>query len=133
MSNSENIRPYSEMVHTAAQNGGPDRFVQDIAEKNYERGIEDERATEWWKGAVLVVIALGLSEGIRWVVKKSPKRHKDRSAQLKAESDAAIAAYKECCANDELEQVNLSDSNSESDWNKNETQAMTDERTAEKT
>lgn len=65
MANYENIRPYSELVHQACEGGGPDKFLYDHAQANFNLGAEAERATWGWKTGIAVVASLAIWEGCK--------------------------------------------------------------------
>lgn len=90
MANYENIRPYSELAHKAAQFGGPKNYLQQHAQAYFSMGVQHEKSTEGWKGAVLVGIAIGAWElckaGIRYLHDKHLE--KAESERLKGEQAA---------------------------------------------
>lgn len=97
MSNYESIKPYSEIVHEAAINGGPEQFLRKHAEANRQLGVEAEKETEGWKAAVLTVIVVAAWEGVvkptwRW----AKKRHVQRKEQALAKSKAAEEELLRC-------------------------------------
>ncbi len=44
MANYENIRPYAEFAHTAALRGGVEKYLNQIANTNYQLGVMDARS-----------------------------------------------------------------------------------------
>ena len=75
MSNYENIKPYAEFAHEAAQHGGVMEFLDELADSNYKLGIEAERETELGKAALLLGVGIAAWEGGKFAIKKI-KEHK---------------------------------------------------------
>lgn len=55
---------YSQLSHAASEAGGPKKFIDHVADINYQRGVQGEKDTEGWKGALLAIAAIGLWEGL---------------------------------------------------------------------
>jgi len=89
MANYENIEPYSKFSHTAAQHGGVDNYLNDYAQKNYERGVLDEKETEPWKGVIVAIIAIGVWEGARWCYHKLKNRLDSQRETIEVEIEEA--------------------------------------------
>ena len=51
---------YSDLSHAASEAGGPQKFVDQVADINFQRGVQAEKSTEGWKGILLVSAAIGL-------------------------------------------------------------------------
>lgn len=81
MSNYENIRPYAEFAHKAAQHGGVDRFLTQIADANYERGILAEQETEGVKGLMVLGFGIVLWEGGKFVYRTVRRKYKEHKSQ----------------------------------------------------
>jgi len=80
---------YSQLSHAASEAGGPQKFIDQVADINYQRGVQGEKDTEGWKGSLLVVAAIGLWEGGKALY----QRHKARKAKKqKALLEASNAA-----------------------------------------
>lgn len=41
---------YSDLSHAASEAGGPQKFVDQVADINFQRGVQAEKSTEGWKG-----------------------------------------------------------------------------------
>lgn len=54
---------YSQLSHAASEAGGPQKFIDQIADINYQRGVQAEKDTEGWKGALLAGVTIVLWEG----------------------------------------------------------------------
>ena len=57
MSKYENIKPYAEMVHNAAQHGGPKKWLDEMTEEAEQMGMLKEKATE----PVKILITAGIT------------------------------------------------------------------------
>lgn len=93
MANYENIKPYAEFAHEAAQHGGVDNYLNDIAEANQELGILDEKNTEGWKALLVAAVALGLWEGGKAAlhgIKKHLEKKKLEATKKAEDAKAAI-------------------------------------------
>lgn len=92
MANYENIRPYAELIHTAAQHGGVDSYMEQVADANHELGVMDEKATESWKGLLVAGATLVLWESGKWVYRKGKSLYEKRHKKLEQQSETAKAA-----------------------------------------
>lgn len=80
---------YSQLSHAASEAGGPQKFIDQVADINFQRGVQAEKDTEGWKGALLVGAAIGLWEGGKALY----RRHKaKKAAKQKALLEASNAA-----------------------------------------
>ena len=63
MANYENIKPYAEFAHVAAQHGGVHEYMNQIAEYNYSlgamQGASDAYMTSFVVGGICMVISAG--------------------------------------------------------------------------
>jgi len=84
---------YSQLSHLASEEGGPQKFIDKVASINYQRGIEAERGTEGWKGALLVGGAIGLWEGGKEIVKRIKKHRAAKREALLQEATLARERY----------------------------------------
>lgn len=39
---------YSDLSHAASEAGGPQKFVDQVADINFQRGVQAEKSTEGW-------------------------------------------------------------------------------------
>ena len=92
MANYENIKPYADFAHTAAQNGGVEKYLDQIAESNYALGVMDEKNTEGLKAAAVVTAALALWEGGKWIYKKGKNYYMKKRDEAVRKSEAAKSA-----------------------------------------
>lgn len=92
MANYENIRPYAEFNHTAAQHGGVQSYMAQVADANYELGVMDEKATEGFKGLLVAGATLALWEGGKWVYRKGKSLYENRHKKLELQAEAAKVA-----------------------------------------
>ena len=53
MANYENIKPYADFAHTAAQHKGVENYLKELTDSSYKLGVMDERSTECRKGFIL--------------------------------------------------------------------------------
>ncbi len=79
---------YSQLSHEASQHGGPDKFLKDHADANYQLGVEAEKDTEGWKAALVTAAAIGAWEFGKGVWRWTKGRHtrKKEQAVLKAKA-----------------------------------------------
>lgn len=94
MDNYENIKPYADFAHTAAQHGGVDSYLNEIAEENYNMGVLDEKQTEGMKALVLLGVGLSVWEGGKWVFRKVQGIFKKKRKDSEQKSEAAKNAIK---------------------------------------
>lgn len=84
MSNYENIRPYSELVHEAAVNGGPATFLKEFGNKYYDLGYLDGLNGKGKAIVTAVVATVGgtitLWEGGKWIYRKTTRRFEHKRA-----------------------------------------------------
>lgn len=96
MSNIEGIRPYFEFSHEAKQHGGVEGFLNDYAEVNQRIGIEQERSTETWKGAILLFCGIvaweGVKAGFYWIKERYQRKKVERLVALERQSEMARKA-----------------------------------------
>ncbi len=72
MANPANVKPYAELVHISAQNGGPKKFLSIMAQKSYQMGIMHERRTE----GIIVAISSLIISGLVWLNMETTKDKK---------------------------------------------------------
>lgn len=113
MANYKSIKPYADLIHNAAQNGGPDQFLREIAESNFALGQEAEKASEWWKIPLAGIAFVLIYEGGLWVYKRVKHNHQSKIKALNEQSDSAIKAYKECVV--QKEETSTDESHGESE------------------
>ena len=92
MSNVENIKPYSDFSHLAAQHGGVDSYLDELATANYTLGAVETRQTDIKIGVFAIGCAIALWELGKYAYKKGEElllEHKEK-ANAKAQ-DARIA------------------------------------------
>lgn len=107
MANYNNIKPYAEFAHKAAQHGGVENYLNEIKESNYELGVMDERSTEGAKVAAASLLVLLVWEKVvkpvyRKISSISEKRREiivDKSKTAEAAIIDTMQEYEE----DELE------------------------------
>ena len=96
MSNTEGIRPYFEFSHEAKQHGGVEGFLNDYADVNQRIGIEQERSTEVWKGALLLSVGIAAWEcakvGFHWIRERYRRKKVEHLAALQHQSEMARKA-----------------------------------------
>ncbi len=93
MSNTDGIRPYYEFSHEASRYGGPEAYLDIIANTNRQLGIEEERGTEELKIALAAISAVAFWEFAKWgygELKEYFHRKKiERLTSLQNQSEAA--------------------------------------------
>ena len=87
MPNPGNVTPYGNLVHDAAMHGGPDQYLSDHAEANYQRGLQDAHENDW-------LYALGIF-GFGWLCRKGFEWGKKKIDQSRAEKREALIAQSE--------------------------------------
>lgn len=99
MSNFENIRPYAEFSHTAAQDGGIDNHINNIKNAAREQGIEEGRFEILQMLPIILACGITIWEGIKILVKKVKALYCDiitkKQAPLKKRAEEAEAALRE--------------------------------------
>lgn len=107
MANYENIKPYAEFAHVAAQHGGIEKYLSMIAEANRRLGILEERSTEGRKAALVVGAAIliweGGKAGIRFIKNQIEERKSEEEALLMQSNNAKAAIIRKY-ANAEAEE-----------------------------
>ena len=89
MANYKNIEPYADFAHTAAQKGGVDNYLKQIAESNYDLGVMDEKSTEGLKAAAIVTAALAIWEGGKAIYRYAKKRYEKRRKETVQKAESA--------------------------------------------
>lgn len=84
---------YSQLTHAAAEEGGPQKFIDKVADINFQRGVEAEKGTEGWKGALLVGGAIALWEGGKAIYRRHKARKEAKRQALLNASNAAKEEY----------------------------------------
>lgn len=99
MSNYNNIKPYAEFSKKVAPFGGPDKYLQLVAEKNFAAGVQAEKATEPGKaglGAILILAIFGGSQLLYRKYKESrQKKAQEAMSEANASKNECIEAFKE--------------------------------------
>lgn len=110
MANYDNIKPYADFAHEAAQHGGVEKYLDEIAQANKKLGVLEERDSEGWKGALLLGAGLLLWEGGKAGVRKYKEHKKKKKAEQEAlaiKSDnakkAIVQGVKEARITEEIE------------------------------
>lgn len=92
MNNYDNIKPYADFSHEAAQHGGVDSYLDELAESNRQKGIMEEQALEPQKFGIVAIGAIFAWEVGKFVVNKvknhikSARYQKEEMLTQKAES-----------------------------------------------
>ena len=89
MPNYENIKPYSDFSHTAAEHGGVENYLNELAEKNRELGVLDEKSTEGIKALLFGAVLLTVWEGGKWCYSKLKNRRNDQRKIIEVEIEDA--------------------------------------------
>lgn len=87
MGNYENIRPYAELVHEAAQHGGVEKYTDDLWNDGWQRGIDAERDTEPIKAVVLLSVGIAAWEGGKAVISWIRERRRNKQLALQQRSE----------------------------------------------
>ena len=66
MPNPDNVKPYGELVHRAAQCGGPDAFLEKISREQYAQGKRNGLLQLIWAAPASV----GVFEAGKWIYKQ---------------------------------------------------------------
>ena len=83
---------YASLSHTASEHGGPEKYINEVAETNYLRGVEDERGTELWKIGLGIALFEAGKAGVKWTIKKV-RQHKEKKKALAEQAQKAKANY----------------------------------------
>lgn len=86
---------YSQLSHAASEAGGPQKFIDQVADINFQRGVQAERGTEGWKGALLVCAAIGLWEGGKAIYRRHKAKKMAKQRALLEASNAAKQRFVE--------------------------------------
>lgn len=54
MPNPGNVTNYGKLVHEAAEHGGPEKYLEEFANANYQRGKHDGLMNYWWIGPAII-------------------------------------------------------------------------------
>lgn len=101
---------YASLSRTASEHGGPEKYINEVAETNYLRGVEDERGTEWWKiGLGIAVFEVGKA-GVMWTINKV-RQYKEKKKALAEQAQKAKANYLNSM--EEMERENSTDEKEE--------------------
>lgn len=105
MPNYENIRPYAEFAHEAAQHGGVDSYLNQMTESSYALGIMEERSTESWKAFMLtagVIIIWEAGKAAVYYGKRCIRKYRAKKVSLLKETETAKAEIKKkLCAGED--------------------------------
>ncbi len=89
MSNYNNIKPYADFSHKAAEYGGPEQYVKLVAQKNFAAGIQAEKSAELGKGTVLFALGIAACIGGQYAYKKYIEYKQDKMNHALAEAEKA--------------------------------------------
>ena len=100
MANYDNIEPYSELAHIAAQHGGPKQYLNQLTNASYKMGVMDEKGTEGIKIAAGVAVGAGLTlaavQGVKtWRGWRRRKKEKQRNEEMRKAEEARNAIISE--------------------------------------
>lgn len=101
---------YASLSRTASEHGGPEKYINEVAETNYMRGVEDERGTEWWKIGLAIAVFEAGKAGVMWTIKKV-RQHKEKKKALAEQAQKAKANYLNSM--EEMERENSTDEREE--------------------
>lgn len=103
MSNYNNIKPYAEFSKKAASFGGPDKYLQIVAEKNFAAGVQAEKATEPGKVGLGALVILAIGGGFQFLYHKykesRQKKAQEAMSEAKASTKECVEAFKEALDN----------------------------------
>lgn len=95
MSSYENIKPYAEFSHTAAQNGGVDSYLEKIEKASYDEGVSDTTDKAIKLLPIGAAVAIGLWESGKWLYRQGKSYFAKRKEADVLEVEAAKVAIKE--------------------------------------
>lgn len=81
MANYENIRPYAEFSHEAAQHGGVDSYLSELQEASYDNGVADTKASMPPYLFIAAVAGGAVVTAGRWVYRKAKSHYLMRKEQ----------------------------------------------------
>ena len=95
MSNPGNVKPYGDLVHMAAQCGGPDELLKQVGQEHYAQGKRDGLINSAW----MAFVGIGIFEGGKWLYKRAVRwyrvdRHM-RKKRIEAAEKRFIERWKE--------------------------------------
>ena len=91
MSNPGNVTPYGDLVHRAAQCGGPDELLKQVGQEHYAQGKHDGLMNVTWA----IPAGIGLFEGGKWLVKRAIRWYRIDRHVRKKRIEAAEKQFKE--------------------------------------
>lgn len=86
---------YSKHTHMVKSHGGPEPFLRDYASANYQLGVEAEKRTEGWKGAILFTATIAFWELCRFWCNSVETKRALRKADLLRKSETAEKQYRD--------------------------------------
>ena len=105
MGNYNNIKPYAEFAHKAAEGGGIEKYLDDYGKGKYDLGVATEREKEGQKALVLIGATVLLWELGKIGIRKIKNMGKAKKENAIAKSEKARREYLKC--------VNINDSDYE--------------------
>lgn len=103
MSNYNNIKPYADFAKKVAPHGGPEKYVQKVAEKNFAAGVQAEKATEPGKAGLEALVILAACGGFQFLYHKCKelrqKKAQEAMSEAKASDKECVEAFKEALDN----------------------------------
>ena len=99
MGNYNNIKPYSDFSHTAAGQGGVEKYLSELKSASYNHGRLDERGALAWELPLAATVTVGLWELGRFCVRKIKSARRTKRALADRQVHQAEAAARECLEN----------------------------------
>ena len=91
MSKPGNVTPQGDLVHRAAQGGGPDELLKQVGQEHYAQGKHDGLMNLTWA----IPAGIGLFEGGKWLVKRAIRWYRIDRHVRKKRIEAAEKQFKE--------------------------------------
>ena len=102
MSNVDNIKPYSDFAHKAAQHGGVDDYLNELEASSYDKGINDAHEKLIKNSPYILAGILLVWEGGKVIFKKGKKYFDNRTKKDNQKiTDAKKAIKSEISIDDE--------------------------------
>lgn len=113
MTNYNNIKPYSDFAHTAAQHGGVESYLNQLQSTSYDVGCSDTLSAVIKLAPYAAVACITFWECGKWVLQKVGNTIKKRKDEDIMVIDASKAAIMQCAkmAEEQVPVANNGDDN----------------------
>lgn len=88
MANYQNIQSYSDLVHLAAQYGGPEMLKKHLLvigyQEGFQKGMQAQRATEIWKIPLALISGAVICKACDFAISKSKECQEKKQVSKEA-------------------------------------------------